>query len=259
MATQTDHPRQGPQHGAAQGDGGRPQGPAHGRGRRQARRRLPDHRRPAEGLRRGPRHRQPARGVRHRRHRGRHGAARLPPRRGDPVRRLRLPGYDQIVCQVAKMCYRSKGAPRCRWSSGSRSVAASVRSSTTASPPRRSSRTRPASRSWPARTRGRLLDDPAGDRVRRPGDLPRAQAAVPRRQGRARRERDPRAAVHVARGEAGHRRHRAVVRPDGEDRAEGRRGRRRRGQVARGHRPAHARRWTWVRCSSRRAVPAGWS
>ena len=34
----------------------------------------------------------PAGRVRHRRHRGRHGAARLPPRRRDPVRRLRLPG-----------------------------------------------------------------------------------------------------------------------------------------------------------------------
>ena len=91
MSTE-DHPRQGPQHGPAQGDGGRPQGPDHGRGRRQARRRLPDHRRPAEGLRRGPRHRLPARRVRHRRHRGRPGAARLPARRRDPVRRLRLPG-----------------------------------------------------------------------------------------------------------------------------------------------------------------------
>ena len=35
----------------------------------------------------------------------------------------------------------------------------------------------------------RLLDDPAGHRLRRPGDLPRAEAAVPRRQGRARRGR----------------------------------------------------------------------
>ena len=50
----------------------------HGRGRRQARRRLPDHRRPAEGLRRGPGHRLAAGRVRHRRHRGRHGDARLP-------------------------------------------------------------------------------------------------------------------------------------------------------------------------------------
>ena len=50
----------------------------------------------------------------------------------------------------------------------------------------------------------RLLDDPAGHRLRRPGDLPRAQAAVPRRQGRARRVRDARAAVHLARGARGH-------------------------------------------------------
>ena len=54
------------------------------------------------------------------------------------------PAYDQIVCQVAKMHFRSQGqAPRCRWSSGSRSAAASARSSTTASRRRRSSRTRP--------------------------------------------------------------------------------------------------------------------
>ena len=58
------HDGQGAQRRAAQGDGGRPQGPHHGRGRRQARRRLPDHRRPAEGLRRGPRHRHPAGRVR---------------------------------------------------------------------------------------------------------------------------------------------------------------------------------------------------
>ena len=38
--------------GPAPRAGGRPQGPHHGRGRRQARRRLPDHRRAAEGLRR---------------------------------------------------------------------------------------------------------------------------------------------------------------------------------------------------------------
>ena len=34
----------------------------------------------------------------------------------------------------------------------------------------------------------RLLDDPAGDRLRRPGHLLRAEAAVPRGQGRARRD-----------------------------------------------------------------------
>ncbi len=46
------------------------------------------------------------------------------------------PAYDQIVCQVAKMHFRSQGqVARCRWSSGSRSAAASARSSTTASRP----------------------------------------------------------------------------------------------------------------------------
>ena len=78
--------------GLRRGHGERPQGPPHGRGHRQARRRLPGHRRPAEGLRRGPGDRHPARRVRHRRHRDRPGAARLPPGGRDPVRRLRLPG-----------------------------------------------------------------------------------------------------------------------------------------------------------------------
>ena len=102
------------------------------------------------------------------------------------------PAYDQIVCQVAKMCYhRPRGAPRCRWSSGSRSVAASVRSSITASPPRRSSRTRPALKVvacsnpvdgyWMIQ-QAIACNDPV---------IFLAQAAVPRRQGRARRERDP--------------------------------------------------------------------
>ena len=59
-----DHAGQGPERRPAPGDGGRPQGPRDGRGRRQARRRLPDHRRAAEGLRRGPGDRHPARGVR---------------------------------------------------------------------------------------------------------------------------------------------------------------------------------------------------
>ncbi len=39
-----------------------------------------------------------------------HGAARLPPRRGDPVRRLRLPRLrPDRACQVAKYTYRSQG------------------------------------------------------------------------------------------------------------------------------------------------------
>ena len=46
------------------------------------------------------------------------------------------PAFDQIVSQLAKMRYRSRGTSACRWSSGSRAAAASARSSTTASPPR---------------------------------------------------------------------------------------------------------------------------
>ena len=130
--------------GPAQGDGGRPQGPHHGRGRRQARRRLPDHRRPAEGLRRGPRHRLPAGRVRHRRHRDRHGAARLPAGGRDPVRRVRLPGVrpDRVPGREDALPLQGP-ATRSRWSSGSRSAAASARSSTTPRARRRSSRTRP--------------------------------------------------------------------------------------------------------------------
>ena len=54
------------------------------------------------------------------------------------------PAYDQIVSQVAKMHYRSRGKLSCRSSSGSRSAAASARSSTTPSRRRRTSRTPPA-------------------------------------------------------------------------------------------------------------------
>ena len=55
----------------------------------------------------------------------------------------------------------------------------------------------------------------------------------------------------------GQRRHAARLRPDGEDRDEGRRGRRRRGPVARGDRPAHAvAARHGARCSSPYAAPA---
>ena len=134
--TSASDDRQGPQRGPARGDGGRPEGPRHGRGRRQARRRLPGHRRPAEGLRRGPGDRHPARRVRHHRHRDRAGAARLPAGLRDPVRRLRLPGLrpDRLPAgEDARPLARARSG--CRWSSGSRSAAASARSSTTASRP----------------------------------------------------------------------------------------------------------------------------
>jgi pyruvate dehydrogenase E1 component beta subunit len=64
-----------------------------------------------------------------------------------------FPGYDQIVSQLAKLHFRSRGRCRCRSSCASRSAAASVRWSTTASRRRRCSRTSPGSRWWPAPTR----------------------------------------------------------------------------------------------------------
>ena len=104
------------QRGTAQGARERPQGPDHGRGRRQAGRRLPRHRRPAEGLRRGPGDRHPAGRVRHRRHRDRPGPARLPAGLRDPVRRVRLPGGRpdrQPAGQDALPVPRARSA--CRW------------------------------------------------------------------------------------------------------------------------------------------------
>ena len=64
-----------------------------------------------------------------------------------------FPAFDQIVTQLAKMRNRSLGQSGCRSSSGSRSAAASARSSTTASRPRRCSRTPPGCGWSPALTR----------------------------------------------------------------------------------------------------------
>ena len=89
---------------------------------------------------------------------------------------------------------------------------------------------------------GRLLDDPAGHRERRPGDLLRAQAPL-LGQGRGRRRElaDPRpAAPGHASSARGHRRHARRLRPDGEDLPGGRGGRR-------GGGPAW-RSWTCARC-----------
>ena len=64
------------------------------------------------------------------------------------------PAYDQIVVPGREDALPLAGQGHgCRSSSGSRSAAASARSSTTPSRPRRTSRTPPASRSSPARTR----------------------------------------------------------------------------------------------------------
>ena len=59
----------------------------------------------------------PARRVRHRRHGGRHGPARLPAGRRDPVRRLRLPGVrpDRLPGRQDALPLPGQDA-RCRWS-----------------------------------------------------------------------------------------------------------------------------------------------
>ena len=109
------HPGPGAERGAAPGAGGRSQGPDHGRGRRQARRRLPDHRRAAEGLRREPGRRHAAGRIRHRGHRDRARPARLPAGVRDPVRRLRLPGVQpdrQPAREDAVPLARQRGAAR---------------------------------------------------------------------------------------------------------------------------------------------------
>ena len=149
-----------------------------------------------------------------------------------------FPGFDQIVSQVAKMHNRSAARCGCRSRSASPSAAASARSSTTAS------RRRPTSRTPPGlegrrllEPVGRLLDDPAGDRQRRPDRLLRAEAPL-LGQGRGRRDADP-AAPGAGRA-ARPRRHPARVRADGGDGARVGRGRRRGRPGARGHRPALA-------------------
>lgn len=63
-----------------------------------------------------------------------------------------FPAYDQIVTQLAKMHARALGRSSSPSSSAFRTAAASARSSTTPSPPRRCSRTWRASRWSPLRT-----------------------------------------------------------------------------------------------------------
>ena len=174
------------------------QGRPHGRGHRQARWRLPRHRRPAEGLRRGPRHRHPARRVRHRRHRDRPGAARLPPGGGDPVRRVHLPGVRpdrQPGRQDARPLPRQgQACPMViRIPVGGGIGAVEHHSRVPEAYFAHTAGLRVVALLQP---RGRLLDDPAGHRDRRPGALLRAEAPL-LRQGRGRRDRRrrPRAAT----------------------------------------------------------------
>ena len=143
------------------------------------------------------------------------------------------PAYDQIVSQVAKIHFRSQGKVKMpivvRIPFGGGIGAVEHHSE---SPEAQFAHTPGPQGGRLLQPGRRLLDDPAGHRLRRPGDLPRAQAAVPRRQAGARRVRHPRrrAAVHLPRRARGHRPHPAGLRPDGEDLHGVRRGRRQEGQ-----------------------------
>ena len=170
---------QGAQRGPAQGAGGRPQGAHHGRGRRQARRRVPGHRRAAEGLRREPGGGHPAGRVGHRRHRDRARAARLPAGLRDPVRRLRVPRVrpdrqpaGQDADALAGPAHDAGDDPdpvRRRHRRGrapQRVAGGPVRAH------------RRAARGGLRQRHRRLHHDPAVDPLRRPGDLLRAEAPV---------------------------------------------------------------------------------
>ncbi|CAA9277929.1 MAG: Branched-chain alpha-keto acid dehydrogenase, E1 component, beta subunit, partial [uncultured Blastococcus sp.] len=233
------HDRQGAQPRPAPGDGGRHQGRAHGRGHRQARRRLPDHRRPAEGLRRGPRRRHPAGRGRHPRHRRGPRHARLPAGVRDPVRRLRLPGLqpDRHPGRQDPRPVPGQGGD-----AGRHPDPDGRRHRCGRAPQREPGGLLRAHAGPEGRRREqsgrRLLGHPAGHRPPRPDRLPGAQAAV-LGEGRGRHRRDAGAAVPLPRAARRRRRHRARLRPHGEDGDAGRGRRRRGGPLAGGHRPAH--------------------
>ena len=151
----------------------------------------------------------------------------------DPVRRLRLPGLRPDR-HPARQDARARA--RARQDAGRHPHPVRRRHRRGRAPqrvPRGLLRAhRRACGSSPAPTRRRVLDDPAGDRVRRPGHLLRAQAAL-LGQGRGRHApRSGRLAARRPRGPRGHRRHAARLRPDGEDLPEAAAGRRGGGQAA---------------------------
>ena len=181
--------------GPARGDGARPEGAGDGRGRRQARRRLPGHRRAAEGLRRAARAGHPAGRVRHHRHRRRARDPRVPAGVRDPVRRVRVPRLrpDRLAAGQAALPLAGPGAD-----AGRRAHPVRRRDRRGGAPQRVAGgavRARRRAQGGGLLERGRrLLDDPAGHRLRRPGDLLRAQAAL-LGEGRGRPDRHPAAAA----------------------------------------------------------------
>ena len=164
----------------------------HGRGRRQARRRLPDHRRAAEGLRRAAGAGHPAVRVRDHRHRDRPGVRGFRPVCEIQFDGFVFPGYDQIVSQLAKLRYRSQGRVPMpvvvRIPFGGGIGAVEHHSESPESLFAHVAGLKVVACSNPADA---LPDDPAGDPQRRPGDLLRAQAPL-LGEGRGRHRADPR-------------------------------------------------------------------
>ena len=128
------------------------------------------------------------------------------------------PAFDQIVSQLSKLHSRSRGAVKVpvviRIPMGGGIGAVEHHSESNEA---YFAHTLGLKVVFCSQPRGRLLDDPAGHRVRRPGDLLRAQAALPR-EGRGRLRRALRAArpllrAHRARG---HRPHARLLGPDGQ-------------------------------------------
>ena len=181
----------------------------------------------AEGLRRRPRGRHAARRVRHRRHRDRPGAARLPPGLRDPVRRLHLPGVRPDHHASSPRCTTARGG---RLSAARRHPRALRRRHRRGRAPQRVARgalrphRRACASSRPSTPGRRVRDDPAGHRVARTrccsssprrrywdkGDVVdrrRRRCSDPARAGAA----TPRTARVVA---TGHRRHARRLRAD---------------------------------------------
>ena len=187
--------------GPARGAGGRPQGPRHGRGRRQARRRVPGHRRAAEGLRRGPgasTPRWPSRASSARRSGWRCAATGRCARSSSTASSSRP--YDQISQPAGQDALPLAGAAA---DAGRRPHPVRRRHRRGRAPQRVARGAVRAHRGPEGRgllqPGRRLLDDPAGDRRRRPGDLLRAEAAL---LGEGRGRRVGAAAAAAARGAA---------------------------------------------------------
>ena len=226
--------------GLRAGDGGRSEGPAHGRGRGT----LGGVFRVTDGLQKDfgedrssiPRWPRPASSA--------------PPwgwpcaataRCGDPVRRVRLPRLRPDRLPVAKLQFRSRGrlpmpiVIRIPFGGGIGSVEHHCES-----PEAQFAHTPGLKVVTPGQPRRRLLDDPAGHRLRRPGDLPGAQAPLPADKADLDVDATRRSARTARVAAPGQRRDPVGYGPTVKLSLDRGGGGRRGGPVARGDRPAHA-------------------